>query len=699
MINEPFSCHRIFNAFALLLILIFLIYSNTFHASWHMDDYHNITHNTQIHIKDLQPSSLFETFFFLDGHNKKLSRPVSRLTLAINWYFGSRDVVGYHIVNITIHLLTAFFLFLTVLELLRTPYLKERYNGRGYFIALLTSTLWAINPVQTQAVTYIVQRMASLSTMFYILAIFLYIKGRTSHPLSKRSLLFFGCLLSFFMALGSKENAATLPIALILVEAIFFQDLRRPKVRKAFGLGFLVGVFFLIVLGTLFMSGNPLAFLQAYENRPFTLSQRLMTEPRVLVFYLTQIFYPVPTRLSIEHDIAVSTSLFTPWTTLPCVLVVLALIAVGLSQIRKRPVLAFGVLFFFLNHIIESSILGLELVFEHRNYLPSLFLFFPVATGVTWILDYYNEKKRSMYYVLISFITLMLIGLGMGTYIRNMAWATEKTLWEDAMTKAPESARPLNNLARGYYEILGHYEKAMELYKKSFLLKWHASPSKADALYGMAGICFKKGEYDRAVELYKKALIIAPRDEMSYQQLVLSLKKLERWDEALRNINILISSRPDSAKYLNLKGFILLKKKKPKDAIFYLRKCLKQNPLYRKSLINTGAAFCLMEQYERAEWFLRRAYIFYPKDTLILLWLIDINLKSGDKGDVDLYMDELFALVRVNGFASIAEKISDHTLMVPVSGQEVILKIAAKLEKKSDEIAQLEAHLSGQSKE
>jgi len=494
------------------------------------------------------------------------------------------------------------------------------------------------------------------------------------------------------MALGSKENAATLPIALILVEAIFFQDLSRPKTRKAFGLGFLVGVFLLIVLGTLFMSGNPLAFLHAYENRHFTLCQRLMTEPRVLVFYLTQIFYPVPTRLSVEHDISISTSFLHPWTTLPSMVVVLFLMVFGLSQIKKRPILGFGILFFFLNHIIESSVLGLELVFEHRNYLPSLFLFFPVATGVIWILDYYNEKKRSMYYVLISFITLMLIGLGMGTYIRNMAWATEKTLWEDAMAKAPKSARPPHNLAWGYYEVVGQYDKAMELYKKSFPLRWHSYSYKADALYGMAGIYFKKGEYDKAVELYRKALIIAPRDEMSYQQLILSLRRLGRWDEALKNIEILLLWRPKGVKYLNLKGFVLLKQKKPKDAISYFKKCLKQNPLYRKSLINMGAAFCFMEQYERAELYLRRAYVFYPKDTLILLWLIDINLKSGDKGDVDRYMDELFALVRVNGFMSIAKRLSNHNFMVPVSESALLQEITKKLEEKSEEIARLETN-------
>jgi tetratricopeptide (TPR) repeat protein len=694
MTNKFVSYRKSSFAFAFLIILVFLIYSNTFRASWHMDDYHNITHNTQIHIKDLHPLSLFNAFFFYDGPNKKLSRPISSLTFAINWYFCKMNVFGYHVVNILIHFLIAYFLFLSVYNILKLPRLRDRYGGREYSIALLTSTFWAIHPIQTQAVTYIVQRMASLSTMFYILAILLYIKARMTNLFSKRALLFFCCLISFLMALGSKENAAILPISLIFLEVCFFQDLGRPRTRKAFFWAFLFGSLLILAFGTLFFSGNPLSFLTAFDDRPFTIWQRLLTEPRVLVFYLTQIFYPVPTRLSIEHDIAVSTSLFNPWATLPCIVIVLLLIALGLSQIKKRPVLAFGILFYFLNHVIESSVLGLELIFEHRNYLPSLFFFFPVATGVLWILDYYKEKKRSMYYMLISFITLMLIGLGMGTYIRNMAWATEKTLWEDAMAKAPMSARPPHNLAWGYYEVLGRYDKAMEMYAKSFSLEWHSISHRANALYGMGGIHFKKREYGRAVELYRKALKFSPKDEMTYQQMALSLMKLGKWDEALKNTETLLLWRPEEAKYLNQKSFILVKQKRPEEAILYLKKCLKLNPANLNALINIGAALNLIGAYERAEFYLKAANSLNPKGILSLLWLIETNLKIGDSEDVDRYIDKVFGLVVVSGFTSVVKILSDHTLMVPVSEEAIIRKIAVKLDEKAEEIAKLEAYVS-----
>ena len=183
--------------------------------------------------------------------------------------------------------------------------------------------------------------------------------------------------------------------------------------------------------------------------------QRLMTEPRIVVFYLSQIFYPIISRYSIEHDIAVSTSLLDPWSTLPGIILVLVLIGIGLSQMRKRPILSFAILFFFLNHVIESSIIPLELVFEHRNYLPSLFLFLPVAVAIKWLLDYYKKRNRSLAVILVAFVTILLILLGTGTYTRNRVWLTERTLWEDAAKKAPGSNRPLHNLAWAYYERIG----------------------------------------------------------------------------------------------------------------------------------------------------------------------------------------------------------------------------------------------------
>ena len=216
-------------AFVLLCLSMLCIYSNTFDAAWQFDDKPNIVNNHYLHLQDLHPQSLVKTLFTDPTHpgkiGKQLYRPIPCLTFAINWYFGKDGVGGYHAVNLAVHILTGFVLFLAILNMLGTPNLERRFNTNAYLIALLAAVLWAVSPIQTQAVTYIVQRMASMAAFFYILSMFFYIKCRSSNVPLNRILLFLGCILSFLFALGSKENTITLPAALLLVEVVCFQNL------------------------------------------------------------------------------------------------------------------------------------------------------------------------------------------------------------------------------------------------------------------------------------------------------------------------------------------------------------------------------------------------------------------------------------------------------------------------------------------
>ncbi len=650
-------------AFALLFFLVFLIYSNTFQASWHLDDYHNILENPRLKIENLQPQSIIQTFYasFDRGlySKNKIYRPVVCLTFALNWYFGQDNPFGYHLVNIAVHFITAFLLFLTILALFQSPNLRRRYRGSEYFIALLAAVLWAINPIQTQAVTYIVQRMASMAAMFYIAGIFFYVKARLDDSRSARILFYLGCCLAFILALGSKENAVLLPISLILVEFIFFRDLSRPHTKRAFFAIIAGGVIFIGVVGALlFINGNPLGVLN-YSHRPFTSLERLLTEPRIVVFYLSQIFYPVATRLSIEHDISVSTSIMHPWSTIASLIAVLLLIGIGLWQMRKRPVLSFAILFFFLNHAVESTIIGLELAFEHRNYLPSLFLFFPVAMGLKWLLDFYHDKKTLMYHALLSFMALLILGLGFGTYVRNMAWATEKSLWEDAVTKAPKSGRALHNLAWGHFERIGRYDQAMQLYQKSLGSETHSNVRKTMTLNNMANLYYLKKNYKKAAELWRRAFDRSPKIEFVQFRLALALAKSGDLIEASTHLDTLIEKRPERADYNFLKGSILLKQQRYEQALSFFRRVLKQNPDSEKALVKTGVALNLMEEYQRAEMFLKDAHIRAPKDSSALLWLVATNLALADTADADRYLNKLIASFPVNQLKSILDRISD----------------------------------------
>jgi tetratricopeptide (TPR) repeat protein len=674
------------SALVFLFLLILIIYSNTFHAAWHLDDYQNITQNPHFHkIKNLNVSTLWSSLH--SPVNQRISRPVAMLSFAFNWYVGSDHVVSFHMVNLLIHLLTAFFLYLTIVNLLKAPNIENRYRESAGFIALLAAVLWAIHPIQTQAVTYIVQRMACMAAMFYILSLYCFIKGRLE-PLKKyRRIFFICCGLSFLLGIGSKENAVTLPIALGLIEVLFFQDLSDRRMRKVCFGGLLAGAIIIFATGAfIFFNGNPVSLLKGSGFRLFSPIDRLMTEPRVIVFYLSQIFYPIISRYSIEHDIVVSTSLFEPWTTLPGIILVFSLIGIGLSQMRKRPILSFAILFFFLNHLIESTITPLELVFEHRNYLPSFFLFLPVAVAVKWLLDHYQQRNKCLGFILVSFVTILLMLLGVGTYIRNSAWVSERSLWEDAAKKAPGSNRPLHNLAWTYYERIGEYSTALHLYEEALKRKMNNTGQKSLILNNMASIYFHRGSFHKAAELWQAAVIAYPKYVATKYRLALAREKSGQTQEALVLVDEILSKRPDYMDPLILKGTILLKRGQFDEALSYFKKCLNRNPFEKKALLNIGIAYNLMAQYERAEWYFKILHNRYPEDRLYLLWLIETSVKSDDTPEVERYTDKLLRLIRIEELNSIMKKLTKADLMDSLSQEQVLRQISKRLAERTEEV-------------
>ena len=547
----------------LFFLFVFSAYSTNYDASWHFDDYPNILDNPRIHIKDFRFNNLKETLFggYDEGQylDRRLYRPVPMLTFALNWYIGKDDVYGYHIVNNTIHLVTTFFLFLTVLNLLMSPNLKGKYQGSEYAIAFLTAIFWAVNPIQTQAITYIVQRMASLAAMFYIIGIYFYLKTRLSQPGYKRFLFIAGSLLGFILALGSKQNTATFPIAVAIIEILFFQDLsdrdRRKNVVAALTIG---AVFMIVFLTILYITGNIAHVFKGYERRMFTLTERLMTESRIIIYYLSQIFYPLTSRFSLVHDINISTSLFKPWTTIPSILAIISLLGIGFTQTIKKPIIALSIFFFFINHIIESTIIPLELIYEHRNYLPSFFLFFPVATGLIWMIDYFKKKNPFIHILLVVSIAGVIFSFVTGTVVRNRAWATEKTLWEDCIIKAPGMGRSYHNLASYHYQKVGDMNKAMEIYKTSLTKKYlNSKTGHALTFNNMATILHNCGDYESSIKFFNKALGIKPDYLNAMKNITLLYVRTGRFSEALKSADELLFQRKESSDFLQTKGFVL----------------------------------------------------------------------------------------------------------------------------------------------
>lgn len=644
--------------FVLLALILLPVYANTFSAAWQFDDSPNIVKNKKLHIKTLDSASFRQVLL----GTKKRILPV--LSFALNWYVGQDQVAGYHVVNIAIHLLTTFLLYLTILALFQTPLLKKLYEqgrARGtvsddaFFVAFFSAALWAVNPIQTQAVTYIVQRMAEMAALFYLSGMFFYLKARLSEGNQRKR---FSALVvvSFFGAVLSKENAIMLPASLVLLEQIFFSGRRKQSHQ---GLRVLVwagvaGLGMMFFLAAAFNNAHIFSFLDDYGYRPFSLTERVLTEPRIVLFYLSLIFYPLPARLSIAHDVALSTSLFSPWTTSVAIAIIAVLISLSWKLRHKMPLLSFAMLFFFINHIVESTIVPLELIFEHRNYLPSLFLFAPFVAGVKRLSNDYMHKNKALAVFLLFCLPAVTVGFGRFAYERNQVWQSPESLWLDALSKTRNDARAATNmairLAWGKDVTTQTEAMALSLFQKALQQDQPRTLLTADLYGNMAAIFSRWGETDKALSLYKKGLEINPNFTKNRYDMIKQLVRQGRWDEAQEEARQLVD-HPKKGKnpdYYNLYGFILLWQNRPAEALPWLQQALAIDPYnFPNILLNTGYALSRNGYYKRAEWYYK--YWFYkgrkqyrPEIAPYFL-LIENSVRSGNDAQALLYARNLLA--------------------------------------------------------
>ncbi|HUN53848.1 MAG TPA: hypothetical protein VMU29_01700 [Smithella sp.] len=615
--------------FIALFITLFLIYSNSFYGDWHFDDYANIVDNQYIRINSFSWPEIKHCIYGIE--HARPSRPLSFLSFALNYKSGGMDVFGFHAVNFIIHYLAAVFLFLFIYNTLRLPRLRDQYENTAYPVALLASFFWALNPVWVTSVTYIVQRMASMAGLFYIMSMYFYLKGRMSGRLTSSILFFTLCIVSGMAAILTKENAAMLPVSILLFDLFLIQGFTKENIIKCVKIAILP-VIIMIIAAFIYVDFSKI--IHDYKIRDFTMGERLLTEPRVILFYLSLLFYPVSSRLTLLYDVEVSRSLLHPWTTIPSILLIPAIIVFAFYIARKRPMLSFCIIFYFLNHIIEGSFFSLELIYEHRNYLPSMLLFVPFAEFIIHAMDYFSYKKIIRFMIALG-IALILFGEGDITYGRNKTVSDDLLLWLDNIDKSPGLSRPHTNAGRIYY-MNNEKEKAYHEYQKAMTLNNFGSREALAIQESNLGLYyFEKTRDDEALDCFKKSSEIIPEYPPNYIHMAKIKLRQNKMKEARQIIEDKLKKYPDNSELLELYSLILLKDGRIDDAQRFAKKTLAKNPnsLFALEILAGG---CRLKNNDAcAIYYWKSVRGLAPQNAYANLALIELYDKMKDKKMLD----------------------------------------------------------------
>jgi len=441
--------HRRFLAPSLFLLLglglTWVAYSPGLHGGFLFDDFANLPA-----LGATGPTDDWPTFlrYITSGTADPTGRPLTLLTFLLDAQNWPANPFPFKRTSLILHLLNGILLYAL---LARLSHLLGHDERRSQTAALLGTALWLLHPLLVSTTLYIVQREAMLPATCTLIGLLLWLHGRHLLTQGKTTAGVAWSLLGLggFTLLGmlAKANGVLLPVFALLIEAVVLAP-RHPMphggARHAHRLALLAcgAVPSAAILGYLLwngihgvLTGGPVGF------RPWSVGQRMLTEPRVLLDYLQLLWLPRPFSSGLFNDqYATSTSWLQPATTLPAMLAVLGLITLGWWQHRRHPALALAILFYFAGQLLESTSIPLELYFEHRNYLPALLMFWPLSL---WLADV--RKLRMVKYALMLVLPL---GLAWMTHARAELWGnvhSQALLWAKIN---PESARAQTNAAQ-----------------------------------------------------------------------------------------------------------------------------------------------------------------------------------------------------------------------------------------------------------
>jgi tetratricopeptide (TPR) repeat protein len=603
--------------------------------------------NPYVHILDFKPATLFRAAF-QDGLQ---NRPLSNLSLALNYYFGRLDPFGYHVVNFVFFCLTALGIWLLLVRL----FIRLGFDpARSELAAWLSALLWTSHPLNTQAVTYIVQRHTSFAGAFSIWSIYFFHLGLEAKK--RRLLLFMFCGLCGILAILCKETALTLPVIIFLYKIYFFDELKPGWVRSNSKWIIALAIFYALAAAFALRPAMLARMTQEFASHHISAWGKFLSTPRSLLWYLYLILFPFPQFLSFMHDFPLSTGLFHPFTTLVSWAAFLAVVAVALARARSWRIFSFVVMWYLCSLAVEAMPLPIDLVNDHRLYLALLSLIVPACS---WPVLKWKSLKLALPWAMV-----VALFFGFFTFSRNRVWTSDDALWGEIHQKSPESAAAYNDLGN-VYSVKGQLDLAIQDYNKAIEI----DPKLPDPYNGRGNAYTEKGQFDLAIHDYSKAIELDPKLAVAYFNRGLAYAVKGRLDLAVQDFNKAIEFNPKGVDAYNNRGNAYQAQGQLDLAMQDYNKAMELDPKDAQAYLGRGAAYYLKGQFDLAMHDYSKAIELDPQ--LAQAYAFRGNAYTK-KGQFDLALQDFSKAIELNPQS--AEPYYDRGLVYKAKGQPELAK-------------------------
>jgi protein O-mannosyl-transferase len=600
-----------------------LAYHNSFTGAFVFDDILAIRENTSI--RRLWPIWLPLSPPHRGGLTVE-GRPLINLSLAVNYALGGYNMWGYHALNVTVHILAGLTLFGIVRRTLRQPILAGRFGAAADELAGATAVLWTVHPLQTESVTYIIQRAESVMGLFYFLTLYCFIRGAAalrSRPWYSLSVV--ACLLGMI----SKEVMFSAPLIVLLYDRALLSGSFREAWRRRRPLYLALASTWILLGLVTFTSQLPTTLANA-QKAGLSRWVYLRTQPEVILQYLWLSVWPHP--LSLDHAWPMART----WLSIvPPATVVVTLLAATAWALTVNSVWGLAGAWFFLILAPSSSIIPLHgAVYEHRMYLSLAAVLSLMVMGLYSVIG-----RRSL-----TVFALMAVALGVLTWRRNQDYRSEVALWRDAVAKFPNGP-----FAHYYLGVaLGREGRTSEAIHQ-YELTLRIDPNMAEAHDNLGVALEKAGAIQNAIEHYQQALKVKPFDPQMQYNMGIALRRAGRIDEAIGHYEQAVRFDADFADaHYNLAN-ALLQVNRIDEAIRHYKEALRIKPDYADAHQNLGRALFQAGRVQEAIGHYQQALQFDPHIAEAHYnWGLALS-ETGQRGEAIEHYEQA---VRINpGFA------------------------------------------------